>query len=178
MQRLLTLKQALSTMEDLDFDASIYDDESDILDISSESSLEQESVIQASKLHKRRVIEMDELYALLKETDEAATPKSSGLTKSSVSAKTVAKKPKKKKQITKEEVLFDLAEPLFKPSRSSKALVRKDDTSEVYGEVTELPRADSMDKKNRRHTLRFHTHRIETSVRKREQAREKLGGEY
>ncbi|GJJ13336.1 hypothetical protein Clacol_007588 [Clathrus columnatus] len=180
LERLLTLKQALSTMEELDFDVSNYEDESDISDTSASSDSEVDPLI-SSKINRRKLVDMDELYALLKEADEMKPSKTSR-TKHSSSAhdgiekpKLSAKKPKKNE--SQEDVIFDLVEPSFKASRSFERSVIKDDTSDVYGEVTGLSTADAADKKSRRHTLRFHTHKIESSSRKREQSREKLGGD-
>lgn len=177
--RLLTLKQALATIGELDFLASNQEELSDLSDDS-----EEEFILNTSD-GKKTAISMDELLALLQEADEIVGSKpTGGRRKRAISNGTgkgglVADKPKKKKDKLSQhkDVAFDLVEPSFKPSRSSKRPARDSNTSDVHGEVTELLAADSMDKKARRRTLRFHTHKIETSARKREQYREKLGGD-
>jgi len=75
--------------------------------------------------------------------------------------------------------IYDLEEPEFVPSKpSSSTRPHRATPSSSYGEPTALDYADTEDKSARRKSLRFHTSRIESASRRRENARSgALGGD-
>ncbi|KAF8521065.1 Sas10 C-terminal domain-containing protein, partial [Gautieria morchelliformis] len=183
LERLLTLKQALSTMEELDFDASDedeyddeddeYDDEDDEYDDEDDDN-KMEEVMKNTSGRPTDKLGMRELDVLLREADAAIDerPPVNGVKhhsrKSTPSSKRVP--------LSSKTPLFDLVEPAFMPS--SRTTPRLDDNGlEGYGESTALSLADDTDKKARKRSLRFHTNKIETSARRRGEGREKLGGD-
>jgi U3 small nucleolar RNA-associated protein 3 len=97
---------------------------------------------------------------------------------SSRSAKRTPTQTKTKKVKVTAKPAFDLVEPEFFPTMRPGMRTSGDDNDgmEAYGEATALSMADDADKKARKRTLRFHTSRIETSARRREEGRERLGG--
>jgi len=88
----------------------------------------------------------------------------------------VPKKEKKKKAKEPLGPNFDLVEPEFVFRKQADSNVDAD-LVEPFGEATSLSAADGADKKARKKSLRFHTNKIETSARRREERREKLGGD-
>lgn len=76
----------------------------------------------------------------------------------------------------KPKLAFDLVEPEFVPSTRAGTRAGDNEKLDAYGEATALSMADDADKKSRKRSLRFHTSKIETSARRREEGREKLGG--
>ncbi|KAJ7069873.1 Sas10 C-terminal domain-containing protein [Mycena amicta] len=166
MGRLLTLKQALITLEDLDFAAS--DSELD-----DESNSNADDLVDASQLWKLdRVKGLDdgELQALL---DEA------GVEEEESDVELDAPRPKKRRKTSdkKEKAaplpIFDLVEPVF---ATSTAEHRPQSSEDSYGEATFLQHADAADKKARRKTLRFHTSKIESASARRQGARNQAVG--
>ncbi|KAF7314383.1 hypothetical protein MKEN_00911000 [Mycena kentingensis (nom. inval.)] len=177
MGRLLTLKQSLTTLEDLDFAASDLDvDELD----SSDDLMDAD---QLWKLDRLKGLEEGELEGLLgdagvdvdepmldeDEEEEEPRPKKR--------RKTTSEQEKKKKKNGKAPALlvFDLVEPEF---TSSKTEQRMDTSDDAYGEATFLQHADAVDKQARRKTLRFHTSKIESASARRQGARSQaIGGD-
>ncbi|KIK07982.1 hypothetical protein K443DRAFT_672868 [Laccaria amethystina LaAM-08-1] len=174
LQRLLTLKQSLITLEDLDFAAS--DDEDS--EVSNEEDIEMkwDSILQDAEqvweLDRAPGLEPDELEELLKDAEvpmEITTAR-----------KRQAAPPKKKRKVSKEEFepithVFDLVEPDFAPSKkiSSRSQGHTDDS---YGDADTLQHADAADKTARRKTLRFHTSKIESASARRQGARNQAVG--
>lgn len=93
----------------------------------------------------------------------------------------VTEPPTKKRKTSKTKSTpapaFDLVEPEFEPSRPSTSTLTGVPTSDAYGDATTLTTTDIADKSARRHTLRFHTSRIESSAARRSGARAALGGD-
>jgi len=181
LKRLLTLKQSLSTLEDLDFAASDnedYDDEEMGLDPLSSG----ESVWSIAR---RQGLEPDELAELLQDASvHQSVPSPSQGKRSSVPAPSSlpepAKPPKKKRKTVEEQSpkitipVFDLEEPEFVPSKrpsSSKSAVE-----DSYGEVSALHEVDAADKSARKKSLRFHTSKIESVSARRQGARNQAAG--
>jgi U3 small nucleolar RNA-associated protein 3 len=183
--RLLQLKQALTTLEDLDFHVS--DSDSEFGGSAGDSSLEEEEGMEIlSKLlkryHKGSQLVFDDLAELLREAEEAATSVNSATPSKPTPMPPPIKRPPKKKRkvstITKIAPIFDLEEPTYVPSKprtSTYALMSGEDDS--FGDPTVLGTADAADKKARRHTLRFHTSKIEGASARRQGARLALGGD-
>lgn len=184
---MLTLKQALSTLEELDFDASDEDDDDDddfhaaYLDDQEMAELarlfgpSRKSAMKDINLASKRQNKLGpgELDALLRDADAIihGRPASvNGVKNSKKSANST-----KKQTLSSKPPTFDLVEPIFVPSK--RGGTRSDDSGlEAYGEATALSTTDDLDKKARKRSLRFHTSKIETSVRRREEGRQKLGG--
>ncbi|KIJ55354.1 hypothetical protein M422DRAFT_239973 [Sphaerobolus stellatus SS14] len=190
LDRLLILKQALSTMEDLDFDASSEEeDDSEDSDISDMDDGEKAEMMRlfasggdgfsGSKKtdHLSKKDGLSQLDALLAEADAEIAARVSK-PKNKKQAKKTSSAPDKKSKKTKDssQNAFDLVEPEFVPAKGSGRRTR-DDSAESYGETTSLSVADDADKKERKRGLRFYTNKIETTARKREEGREKFGGD-
>ncbi|KAG5648291.1 hypothetical protein DXG03_004863 [Asterophora parasitica] len=180
LKRLLTLKQSLATLEDLDFDDSDEeedeeedddDDDDDEMSMSyDEMMADAENVWDSSEnveLDKDVGMDEDELELLL---EEAAPQKKS--------KPTVQQEPPKKKRKTsstsKAAPIFDLVEPEFAPSKPSSSRISAD--TDAYGEATSLQHADVADKTARKKSLRFHTSRIESTSARRQGARNQAVG--
>ena len=182
--RLLQLKQALTTLEELDFHLSESD--SGIGDTEDEDSLVSEEGMDGPVLSKRyrkgAQLEFDDLAALLREAEEAvASVKTQKKTKPTTLTRPPKEPPKKKRKIstaTKSSTVFDLEEPTYvssKPRTSTLTLTSGE--GDAFGDAMVLGSADAADKKARRHTLRFHTSKIESASARRQGARLSLGGD-
>ncbi|KAI0264034.1 Sas10 C-terminal domain-containing protein [Gloeopeniophorella convolvens] len=189
--RLLQLKQALSTLEDLDFDISesdpeLEDSEEDDESLGDEEDLDlEDSSILRKRHRKSSQLAFDDLAELLREAEEAATGATSKRKQEKQATAPVppVKEPPKKKRKTsstaKPAPVFDLEEPTYVPSKpravgSSTAPATEQD---AFGDATALGAADAADKRARRHTLRFHTASIERASARRQGARAALGGD-
>ncbi|KIM89034.1 hypothetical protein PILCRDRAFT_812924 [Piloderma croceum F 1598] len=178
LARLLTLKQSLSTLEELDFAAS--DEESDIDDDDESLSLnmdgDEDELEQLWKFDRSNGLEADELDDLLMDAQSL-------LTTSKLAGVSSADKPPKKKRKTdsdsKKPALpaFDLVEPEYNRSKTSSSNGATD-TGELdaYGEATSLQHADQADKNARKKSLRFHTSKIESASARRQGARNNAVG--
>lgn len=184
MSRLLTLKQALSTMEDLDFapdsffdegsdfdeediDASMWDDIMMMNGMSAMSGLNAEL---ADLLADSYNVRMDDLWG-------PEPPKKKRKTAEGQAAKETKKEKKEKKTKKSAQPVFDLVEPDFAPSKPSKT-ASTTDLGDPYGEATSLQFADAADKTARKKSLRFHTSKIESASAKRKGARDRaMGGD-
>ncbi|CAK5270266.1 unnamed protein product [Mycena citricolor] len=166
MARLLTLKQSLSTLEELDFAAS--DSEIESLEDSDEDTFMDAEQLWAND--KLLGLEQDELRDLL---DDAGEQESESELEEPV-------RPKKKRKTAAKgpaAPVFDLVEPEFTTSVGTQ---RRSDSSagDAYGEATALQHADAADKSARKKTLRFHTSKIESASARRQGARTNaLGGD-
>nr|GAT58777.1 predicted protein [Mycena chlorophos] len=177
MGRLLTLKQALITLEDLGFAAS----DSDLDDFSDEDGEgdgldEPTDMKQLWALERLKGLDEGELQALL---DDA------GVEQEEVEMEMDEPRPKKRRKTSTEKKakapptpalpVFDLVEPEFTTSTTERRPEANDD---AYGEATFLQHADATDKKARRKTLRFHTSKIESASARRQGARSQaIGGD-
>ena len=182
LKRLLTLKQSLTTLEDLGFNASDSDDDSGSGDLEDDESDELDSWLSTGKL------ELNELEELLAEEAAAEATKVRKETKFR-SGKKLEQPLKKKKKIAKEQtvpsVVFDVEEPSLStpgPSSSSSTSGKKVSSSSLtdvsgFGEATSLDDADAADKGGRRKALRFHTAKIESASNRRKAARLAVGGD-
>ena len=182
--RLLQLKQALSTLEELDFHLSESD--SGIDNTSDEDSLVSEEGIDgwiSSKWNRKGAqLAFDDLAALLREAEEAtASVKTQKKTKPTTLPRPPKEPPKKKRKISttvKSTAVFDLEEPTYVPSKPrTSTLTPTSRGDDAFGDATVLGTADAADKKARRHTLRFHTSKIENASARRQGARLSLGGD-
>jgi hypothetical protein len=201
------LKDALSTLEELDFDASEGEEDEDEEELDSEFSeldmdsdeldaMTEEEFVELqkklmSKKKGRSKLELDDLEALLRDA-ERDLPDSD--VDSDLSAEDVPLPPPKKQKKRKETSADEPAKKKRKTSSSSSAPVfdleepefvptsKKRastfaDPTDVYGDATTLASSDAADKQARRKTLRFHTSKIESAVARRAGARQALGGD-
>ncbi|KAJ7134521.1 Sas10 C-terminal domain-containing protein [Mycena epipterygia] len=157
LARLLTLKQSLITLEDLDF--AVSDSEADSNDDSDPDILMDAE--QLWKLDRMQGLDEDELEDLL--NDATTMPEQDA-----------EARPKKKRKTTTTLPVFDLVEPVF--TTSTVAQHRPDSSADAYGEATSLQHADAADKTARRKTLRFHTSKIESASARRQGARNNAVG--
>ena len=171
LQRLLTLKQSLATLEDLDFAASDSEDNED------DESMNMDDILadgeQVWRFDDAVGLEPNELAELL----EDASPK-----KLEKRTQTPPKR-KRKTTITQDHPqpvgpVFDLVEPQFVSSKSSSSHELLANDADAYGEMTALHSADLADKNVRKKSLRFHTSKIDSTSARRQGARNQaLGGD-
>ncbi|KAJ7645454.1 Sas10 C-terminal domain-containing protein [Mycena polygramma] len=157
MARLLSLKQSLTTLEDLDFtaDSELGDSELGSDDVEMDAE-------QLWKLDRLQGLDEDELDDLLSDATTLAQQEPEV-------------RPKKKRKTAATAVpVFDLVEPEFTSSTTSQH--RPDSSADAYGEATSLQHADAADKSARRKTLRFHTSKIESASARRQGARNNAVG--
>ncbi|KAJ6584841.1 Sas10 C-terminal domain-containing protein [Mycena capillaripes] len=157
LARLLTLKQSLITLEDLDFAAS--DSE-----LGSNDGSDADELLDAEqlwKLDQLQGLDKGELQDLLQDAETMSEPE-------------VEVRPKKKRKTSALLPVFDLVEPVF--TSSTEAHQRTDSSTDAYGEATSLQHADAADKSARRKTLRFHTSKIESASARRQGARNNAVG--
>ncbi|KAG5732711.1 hypothetical protein E4T56_gene16691 [Termitomyces sp. T112] len=173
LRRLLTLKQSLVTLEDLDFAASDSEDESDEND--EDASMTSDDIMLDGKAlwnddDEDMRLQDDELELLLKDQKEAA----------------LHEPPKKKRKTLKAAAkatdvspVFDLVEPEYLPLKTSSSRSLSDSAiTDAFGEATSLQHVDAADKSARRKSLRFHTSKIESASARRKGARSQaLGGD-
>jgi U3 small nucleolar RNA-associated protein 3 len=178
--RLLTLKQSLSTLVDLDF--SFSDDSDDSEDeVSLEDTDDCDVSIQNEQLWrhaKRKGLEDNELADLLQDAgleDQTPLPR---LRSGVEDSPRPQKKHKSISQPSKPAVpAFDLEEPVFQSSKSRPS-VQDTSQADVFGEMTSLRPADAADKQARKKSLRFHTWKIESASARRQGARANaMGGD-
>lgn len=181
MNRLLTLKQALITLEDLDFAGD--DDDEDL----SEGDFDGNEMKWDDILADRKSIwdslaagDLDEgeLAELLADADAGKTSgkKKSKSKKAKAESNEEKEKPspKKKRKVAPAPV-FDLEEPEWIPTKKSTSRKQKE-TDDTYGEASHLEDADAADKSARKKSLRFHTSKIETASNRRSNARNAAAG--
>ena len=189
LKRLLTLKQALSTMEELDFapdsDASelTEDDESDGSIAESEDEDEDMDDLDDDVDWRKQ---LDALVRDAKEHGDgsvkakrtkkaAAAAEVSKVSKKTTPPSQVAKAKKPTKKTKEPKIVFDLVQPEFvsaKAGASSKTKSKKangDDSA--FGDPTALSTSDASDKARRKKSLKFHTSRIESAADRRAAAR-------
>ena len=174
MNRLLTLKQSLVTLESLGVgsESQDEDDEGDAEDYELGSDTPD-----LWSLLLKQGIESDELAELLRDADENPT-------KARKKDKVEAKPPKKKRKTSDDSEMgrptFDLVEPDFEVASTStkkKRLAPVDaNATDAFGEATFLQHTDATDKQARKKSLRFHVSRIESSSARRQNARSNAVG--
>jgi U3 small nucleolar RNA-associated protein 3 len=181
--RLLTLKQSLITLEDLDFavsDSEYDQDENEDADEGVGISKEDDTLMdgeQLWKLDRIKGLEADELEELLRDASSITNPSSKH---SKVNFSFSEDQPPKKKRKTSSEStksplpVFDLVEPVFTSSKIHSSPT--DGGIDTYGEATYLQHADAADKTARKKSLRFHTSKIENASARRLGARSKAVG--
>ena len=178
LSRLLTLKQSLSTLEDLDFAAS--DEESDIDDDDESLSLNTDG--DEETFDREQLWKYDRLNGLeANELDDLLMDARSSLGTSKFAGTLAAGKPPKKKRKTNSAAskgsVFDLVEPTYNHSKISSPDAATDtDNIDAYGEATSLQYADQADKNARKKSLRFHTSKIESASARRQGARSNAFG--
>lgn len=173
LQRLLTLKQSLATLEDLDFTGSDSEDDED------DGLLNMDDILadgeQVWRFDSAEGLEPNELAELL----EDAEPSAKKLGKRTLTP------PKKKRKTTTQNhpqpigSIFDLVEPQFVSSKKSSSFHEPlANDADAYGETTALHFADLADKNIRKKSLRFHTSKIDSTSARRQGARNQaLGGD-
>ncbi|KAH9841823.1 Sas10 C-terminal domain-containing protein [Rhodofomes roseus] len=185
LQRLLTLKQAMATLEDLNF--GFDDDEDDDENLSQDDDLKDAKALWLEE--KLNSLEPDELHALLREASLMSADgqgESSAKRRSKASTQKSEEPPKKKRKTSKTSgeskpatPVFDLVEPSITQKKSTASTSRSGPSStDVYGEATSLQAADAADKQARKKSLRFHAARIENTSARRQNARSNaMGGD-
>ncbi|EJD39968.1 hypothetical protein AURDEDRAFT_170949 [Auricularia subglabra TFB-10046 SS5] len=185
LQRLLVLKQALSTLEDLDFGADSDDDEdeSESDDLSTDADLDEDD----EKLDAGdddddgwKQLELAELLADSKKYGDVDTTAIKRKRRVKPAAPPPLELPRNNKAKSKSKTadakqVFDLVEPTFVSSKAP----RLPTVAEVdeFGDPVAMQAADAADKKARRHTLRFHAAKIESASARRKGKRAELGGD-
>lgn len=185
MQRLLTLKQSVSTLEDLGFTLSDSEPEFDEDDDESLDLTDEEGNTEGLwRVDRRKGLEPGELDDLLEDAQKSvsfARPKSKPITVQPLEDKP----PKKKRKLSSDssraaaKFIFDLEEPEFAPSAKTIPRSQSDaDMDDAYGEATHLQAVDAADKSARKKSLRFHTSKIESTSARRQGARNlAMGGD-
>lgn len=189
LSRLLTLKQSLSTLEDLDFAVSDDEDHSDIDDDDESLSLNlhgEEEMLDREQLWRYdqlKGLEADELDDLLMDAEASLAVKSKSKSKAKQKVSAIEEPPKKKRKTESKKTatpVFDLVEPDYThpkiPSSSSTNANANSDAVDAYGEATSLAHADQADKSARKKSLRFHTSKIESASARRAGARNNAVG--
>ena len=189
LSRLLTLKQSLSTLEELDFAVSDDEDNSDIDDEDESLSLNlhgEEELLDREQLWKYDQLNglgAGELDDLLTDAEAFMTSESIPASKSKPKRKTSSTEepPKKKRKTESNKIatpVFDLVEPDYIHSKtsSSSSASANSDVADAYGEATSLAHADQADKSARKKSLRFHTSKIESASARKVGARNNAVG--
>ncbi|KAG2151380.1 Sas10 C-terminal domain-containing protein [Suillus clintonianus] len=169
LNRLLTLKQSLVTLENLGVGTDSQDeDDEDEDDEDGELGFDAPdlwSVLMTNDL------ESDELTDLLMDADDKPSKAPKG-------DKIEAKPPKKKRKTSddkKGQPIFDLVEPDFEAASTSAKKKRSApvdaNSTDAFGEATFLQHADATDKQAHKKSLRFHVSRIENASARRQNAR-------
>ncbi|KAH8824904.1 Sas10 C-terminal domain-containing protein [Flagelloscypha sp. PMI_526] len=176
LERLLTLKQSLATLEQLDFAADSEDEdeddldqsESDDLDLDGEEDLD-DDMHNLWREARKQGLEPDELAELMQDAQDAELDPSPEPEE--------APRPKKKRKTSKTDELpiFDVEEPDFSTLHSSSAPISS--TMDVFGESSTLSTGDAADKAARKKSLRFYTSKLDSAASKRAAARTAIGGD-
>lgn len=171
LNRLLTLKQSLVTLESLGVGSDSQDEDDD-----EEDELGSDTTDLWSLLLKEG-IESDEIAELLGDANEKPTKASK---KDQDEARPLKKKRKTSNDTEMDQPAFDLVEPDFEAASTSakrKRLVPVDASgTDAFGEASFLQHADATDKQARKKSLRFHVSRIESASARRQNARSNAVG--
>ncbi|KZT27417.1 hypothetical protein NEOLEDRAFT_1240361 [Neolentinus lepideus HHB14362 ss-1] len=184
LARLLFLKQSLSTLEDLDFAASIGGSDLDSDDLDDDESDEDIDMMgdanglwESDKKGPDVLMTPAEFDVFMAQLEAAKT----GVRKEATTdgEADAGERPKKKRKTkASAQPAFDLAEPsssAFSSHPSSTSKSRIDD--DIYGDPTALLHADALDKSARKRSLQFYTAKIDSSAARRERARAQWGGD-
>lgn len=174
MERLLTLKQGLQILEDLDFAATETEDDGD-------DYMDMDDILadgeQVWRLSEAGALEPHELDDLLQDAEMRVLPEPKA-----------QKPPKKKRKVVVSDTnqlptnsIFDLVEPEFVSSNSLSSDRHNinrasEDLLDGYGDPMSLTAVDAVDKSARRKNLRFHTSKIESASSRRKGARNQMVG--
>ncbi|TEB39927.1 hypothetical protein FA13DRAFT_39381 [Coprinellus micaceus] len=177
MNRLLTLKQALITLEDLEFATDEDDEDDEIPDDIYSTEMKWDDILEDRKSIWDSLdtedLDENELVDLLADADaERSSRKKKAKSKKAAkeeNEEVVKPSPKKKRKVAPAPV-FDLEEPDWEPTKKSKSRKQKE-TDDTYGEASHLEEADAADKSARKKSLRFHTSKIESASNRRNNAR-------
>lgn len=179
LKRLLTLKQSLTTLEDLNFNSSDSEDEFDSEEDEDDESMSDNALDEfdtwlAARKHGLDVGELEGLEISNTPAIEKPKPK----------PKSKVDPPPKKKQKALNgkalpKIVFDVEEPTLPKAGPSTTKKSQSSTADAFGfgEATALDDADVADKGGRRKALRFHTSKIESASARRQGARNALGGD-
>lgn len=178
MQRLLTLKQSVSTLEDLGFTLSdsepeFDEDDDESLDLTDE----EENMEGLWRVDSKKGLEPGELYGLLEDAHMSVSfpqPKPKQIALQPLEVEPPKKRRKLLSDSSKAAVgpVFDLEEPDFASSAKTSSRSQMDtDINDAYGEATHLQAVDAADKTARKKSLRFHTSKIESTSARRQGAR-------
>lgn len=181
MLRLLTLKQSVSTLEDLGFvlsdsEPDFDEDDDESLDLTDEEE-DMGSILPWPEKKRLEPGELDDLLEDAQMSVSFALPTPLAIQPLAVGP------PKKKRKLSSEPKksavtpVFDLEEPEFAQStKSSRSLQANGDIGDAYGEAMHLQAVDAADKGARKKSLRFHTSKIENTSAKRRGARNQAVG--
>lgn len=170
LRRLLTLKQSLVTLEDLDFALSDADDDDDDDDDEYFESEDGDEVEQFSNFRHR--FDLRDLEALIMEAQSDPTAKRNARRNKKARSDQKVEEPT---QSTPTPTLYDVEEPTS--AKTPSKLPRANISSDAFGEASVLDTADAADKNSRRKALRFHTAKIESASARRQGARMSTGGD-
>jgi U3 small nucleolar RNA-associated protein 3 len=167
LARLLTLKESLSTLEDLDF---VMSDSEDVDELSSYDDDDGDAMMDMELPWQLKGLEAHELEELLQDAQSL----SSDETPPKKKRKTTVTK--KLKPVKPSLPIFDLVEPTFQSSRQTVSAQSDLLVADAYGEATSLQHVDAVDKSTRKKSLRFHTSRIESTRSRRQGTRNNAVG--
>jgi U3 small nucleolar RNA-associated protein 3 len=184
MQRLLTLKQSVSTLEDLGFSLSDSEPEFDEDDDESLDLTDDENMEGLWQVDKKKGLEPGELDGLLKDA-KMSVSFAEPIPRAIKAQPLEDKPPKKKRKLSSDSSktavypIFDLEEPEFTPSSKTSSRPKVTvDLDDAFGEATHLKSVDAADKSARKKSLRFHTSKIESTSARRQGARNQaMGGD-
>lgn len=173
-------------MEELDFhlsdtDSGIGDSEEEDTSLDDEEGMEDVSTL-PKRYRKGSQLALDDLAELLREAEEAAAPvKKVKVSKPATLMRPNKERPKKKRKTSTavgHVPIFDLEEPTYVPSKPRPSTANHiSGEDDAFGDALVLGTADAADKKARKHTLRFHTSKIESASARRQGARLALRGD-
>jgi U3 small nucleolar RNA-associated protein 3 len=170
LNRLLTLKQSLVTLENLGVGAASQDEDDEDDEYEDELGEPGAETPDLWSILMTKGLESDELTDLLMDVNDKPR-------KTSKTDKIEAKPPKKKRKTSDDkngQPIFDLVEPDFEAASTSAKKKRSapaDTSTDAFGEATFLQHADATDKQARKKSLRFHVSRIESATARRQNAR-------
>ncbi|KAG1748644.1 Sas10 C-terminal domain-containing protein [Suillus lakei] len=171
LNRLLTLKQSLVTLENLGVGTDSQDEDEDDED---DEDLEDGELGSETpdlwSILMAKGLESDELTDLLMDANDKP--------RKAKKDKIEAKPPNKKRKTSDDkngQPIFDLVEPDFEAASTSEKKKRSApadiSSTDAFGEATFLQHADATDKQARKKSLRFHVSRIENASARRQNAR-------
>ncbi|KAG1848749.1 Sas10 C-terminal domain-containing protein [Suillus subalutaceus] len=171
LNRLLTLKQSLVTLENLGVGTDSQDEDDEDDKYEDESGEPGSETPDLWSILMTKGLESDELTDLLMDADDEPR-------KASKKDKIEVKPPKKKRKTSDDknrQPIFDLVEPEFEAAstyaKKKRSAPADTSSTDAFGEATFLQHVDATDKQARRKSLRFHVSRIESATARRQNAR-------